>query len=121
MARPRKKATGLGDTVEQVLQATGIDKVAKFVLGEDCNCDERKKKLNAMFPYRNTNCLTEEEYQWLNETQVLKQNTFKPSEQTRIIQIYNRVFNLRQEPTSCASCFRDIVVKLSKVLDEYEA
>jgi len=29
----KKKATGLGDTVEQVLEATGIAKVAKFVLG----------------------------------------------------------------------------------------
>lgn len=120
MARPRK-AKGLGDTIEQITEATGIKKLVEFVAGEDCGCEERKKKLNAMFPYRNTNCLTEEEYQWLNETQVLKQHTFKPSEQTRIIQIYNRVFNLRQEPTSCASCFREIIVKLGKVLDEYEA
>jgi hypothetical protein len=29
----KTKATGLGDSVEKVFQATGIDKVAKFVLG----------------------------------------------------------------------------------------
>lgn len=119
----KRKATtskGLGDTVEKVLEATGIASVAKFVLGEDCNCEERKKKLNELFPYRNTNCLTEEEYQWLTETNVLSQDTFKPSEQTKLIAIYNRVFNLRQEPTSCASCFRELVFKMQKVYAEYQ-
>ena len=118
--RKATTSTGLGDTVEKVLEATGIASVAKFVLGEDCNCEERKKKLNELFPYRNTNCLTEEEYQWLNETNVLTQDTFKPSEQTKLIAIYNRVFNLRQEPTSCASCFSELVFKMQKVYAEYE-
>ena len=45
------KSKGLGDSVEKVLKATGIDKVAKKVLGDDCGCEERKKKLNQMFPY----------------------------------------------------------------------
>lgn len=118
--RQVKKSTGLGDTVEKVLEATGIASVAKFVLGEDCNCEERKKKLNELFPYRNTNCLTEEEYTWLNESGVLTQQTFRPTEQTKLIAIYNRVFNLRQEPTSCASCFREIVLKMQKVFEEYK-
>jgi hypothetical protein len=117
--RKATTSTGLGDTVEKVLEATGIASVAKFVLGEDCNCEERKKKLNELFPYRNTNCLTEEEYKWLNETNVLTQDTFKPSEQTKLIAIYNRIFNLRQEPTSCASCFRELVFKMQKVYAEY--
>ena len=37
---------GLGDTLEKVFKKTGIDKVAKWVLGEDCGCDKRKKDLN---------------------------------------------------------------------------
>lgn len=115
----KKKAQGLGDTVEQVLEATGVAKVAKFILGEDCKCDERKAKLNAMFPYRNINCLTEDEYKYLTDSKVLEQHTFKPSEQTEILKIYNRVFNIRQEPTSCASCFREIIVKMQKVHAEY--
>lgn len=116
----KRKAQGLGDTIEQITEVTGIKKLVEFVAGEDCGCEERKKKLNALFPYRNTNCLTEEEYQWLKETNVLSQDTFKPSEQTKLIAIYNRVFNLRQEPTSCASCFRELVFKMQKVLAEYE-
>lgn len=115
----KKKPQGLGDTIEQVLEATGVAKVAKFILGQDCGCDERKAKLNEMFPYRNVNCLTEDEYNWLTETNILQKDTYKPSEQTKLIAIYNRVFNLRQEPTSCASCFRELVFKMQKVYTEY--
>ena len=39
------KSKGLGDSVEKVLKATGIDKVAKKVLGDDCGCEQRKEKL----------------------------------------------------------------------------
>jgi hypothetical protein len=116
----KRKAKGLGDTIEQITEVTGIKKLVEFVAGEDCGCEERKKKLNELFPYRNTNCLTEEEYTWLNESGVLTQQTFRPTEQTRLIAIYNRVFNLRQEPTSCASCFREIVLKMQKVFEEYK-
>mgnify|MGYP003142797974 CR=1 FL=1 len=37
---------GLGDKVEKVFKKTGIDKIAKWALGEDCGCDERKENLN---------------------------------------------------------------------------
>ena len=43
-----KASKGLGDSVEKELKATGIDKVAKKVLGDDCGCEERKQKLNKM-------------------------------------------------------------------------
>lgn len=116
----RKKATGLGDTVEQVLEVTGVAKVAKWIMGDDCNCDARKEKLNALFPYNKPECLTEDEYNYLNKTQVLFKNTIKPTEQDAILKIYNRIFKIRQEPTSCASCLREIIVKMQKVFNEYE-
>ncbi len=51
------ESQGLGDTVEKVLEVTGIAKVAKWLLGEDCGCDARKAKLNELFPYRQPKCL----------------------------------------------------------------
>jgi hypothetical protein len=118
---PRKKAEGLGDTVANVLEATGIAKVAKFVLGEDCNCEERKQKLNEWFPYRKPECLTEEEYNWLTETRILEKDDFKMMEVTRVREIYSRVMKIRLEPSSCASCFREIVFNLRKIYQAYEA
>ena len=118
--RTQPKAQGLGDTVEQVLEATGIAKVAKFLMGEDCGCDERKAKLNEMFPYNKPECLTEDEYNYLNESQVLFKASIRPTEQAEILNIYNRVFHVRREPTSCASCLREIVIKMQKVFNEYQ-
>lgn len=115
----RKKAAGLGDTVEQVFEATGIARVAKFLMGDDCNCDARKEKLNALFPYHRPECLTEDEYNYLSESQVLQKNEIKPSEQDAILKIYNRVFHVSREPTSCASCLREIIEKMKKVFNEY--
>ena len=39
------KSKGLGDSIEKITKATGIDKVAKFILGEDCGCQARQEKL----------------------------------------------------------------------------
>ena len=117
----KRKAKGLGDTIEQITEATGIKKLVKFVAGEDCGCDERKKKLNEWFPYRQPECLTEEEYNWLAETRILEKDTFKPTEVTRVREIYSRVMKVRLEPSSCASFFREIVFNLRKVYDAYEA
>jgi hypothetical protein len=116
---PKKKATGLGDTVAQITKATGIDKLVKFVAGEDCGCDARKEKLNALFPYRTPKCLTEDEYTYLTESKVLTQQTFKPSEQDAILKIYNRIFGISREPTSCATCWMEIINKMQKVYNEY--
>ena len=56
---------GVGDTLEKVFEATGVADVVKFIAGEDCGCDERKEKLNELFPYKNPECFTEEEYNWI--------------------------------------------------------
>ena len=121
MARPKKiQAKGLGDTVESVLKATGIDKVAKFILGEDCGCDERKEKLNALFPYKKTLCLTENEYEWLKNWIDTKTNQVTPSDQAQILVIYNRIFLQRNEPSNCSSCLKDMVDQLKTVMLTYE-
>ena len=117
--RTQPKATGLGDTVENVLEVTGVAKVAKWIMGDDCNCEERKQKLNELFPYRTVQCLTEDEYTYLNESQVLSKNELKPSEQDAILKIYNRIFGISREPTSCATCWLEIIQKMQKVFNEY--
>ena len=66
MAKTKKKSEGLGDTIAKVTKATKIDKLVKFVAGEDCGCDERRKKLNKLFSYNpHIECLLEDEYKLL--------------------------------------------------------
>ena len=120
MAKTRTtQAKGLGDTVAKLTQATGIDKLVKFIAGEDCGCDERQAKLNELFPYRTPKCLTEDEYTYLHESQVLTKQTLKPSEQDAILKVYNRIFGISREPTSCATCWLEIIQKMQKVFNEY--
>ena len=51
-----KKSKGLGDTIEKVTKATGLNSLAQMsanLLGKkDCGCGKRKDKLNKMFPYK---------------------------------------------------------------------
>jgi hypothetical protein len=121
MGRPaKKKATGLGDTVEQILEVTGVAKVAKFIMGDDCNCDKRKEYLNKMFPYNKPNCLLENEYEYLKDFFSVHRNELKPTQQQVLLPIYARVFNVRAEPTSCDSCWIEMVSKLKRVYENYE-
>jgi hypothetical protein len=115
----KRKPKGLGDTIENVFQATGIDKIAKFVLGEDCGCDERKEKLNKLFPYKKVNCLEENEYNYLTTFFERKTDQITPVEQSDLLAILNRLFNTKHEPTTCSSCWRDYINQLKKVYEEY--
>ena len=119
MGRPRKKAVGLGDTVEQLLKVTKIAKVANWILGEDCGCDERKAKLNELFPYRKPECLEEPEYRFLKEWFEKNTDVVKPSEQATMLKIHSRIFKVRNEPTSCVPCLLDKVNQLRTVYNEY--
>jgi hypothetical protein len=121
MAEARaNESQGLGDTVEKIFEATGIAKLVHFIAGDDCNCDKRKATLNKLFPYNNPLCLTEDEYQYLDAFVTSKRDDLKHAEQTRMLSIYNRVFKAKNEPTNCASCWRDIINSLKKVHRTYE-
>lgn len=112
-------SSGVGDTVEKAFKKVGIDKAAKFILGEDCGCDERKEILNHIFPYQKPLCLTEDEYNYL-DSKMGKLNTVTIEEQKKLLGIYNRVFKDNRELTGCGSCFLNGVwKKLQRIFKEY--
>jgi len=113
------KSEGVGDTVEKITKATGIQKAVKFLAGEDCGCDERKEILNHIFPYQKPLCLTEDEYNYL-DTKMGKLSTVTIEEQKHLLGIYNRVFKDNRELTACGSCFLNGVwKKLERIFKEY--
>jgi len=113
------KSKGLGDDVQKVFKKTGIAKVAKWALGEDCGCDERKNKLNKMFPSQKPECLTEKEYLYLKNI-IGKTNQITVDQQKELILIYNRVFKDKANYTSCGTCFLNgVYKKLETILNEY--
>ena len=116
----KKESKGLGDTVAKITKATGIDKLVKFVAGEDCGCEERKQKLNELFPYTKPKCLTEEEFNTLDTYFKKNTDTLTSEEQQQFLIINNRVLNEQRTISSCISCLRDLVIKLKQIYDEYQ-
>ena len=124
---PRKKAApkskGLGDTIEKFTKKTGIKKVVEKVsevTGIDCGCDERKSLLNKMFPYRNTDCLTDEEFNWLDIFYKSRRPSLTHEEQVKMVSIHNRVLASRREVSSCGSCVREMVNIMKRLYLEYK-
>ena len=109
------KSKGLGDSVEKVLKATGIDKVAKKVLGDDCGCEERKEALNRMFPYAKVRQFTEDEMSIYESVLPRIGSTVKREDQAILVKLYNKVFNANKKPSSCGSCVQQTVAQLAKV------
>ena len=49
------KSKGLGDTIDKITTKTGVKKIIRVVTNVvgigGCGCEERKDKLNEIFPY----------------------------------------------------------------------
>lgn len=122
----KSKAKGLGDTIEMVTEATGIKKAVEMfaaATGVDCGCDERKKKLNELFPYKHTECLEESEYNFLKDFYVAFDGVKVEEKYTRpLAEIHARVFNHKFDvPCSCSpKTWKAWINDLRKVYDEYD-
>jgi hypothetical protein len=120
MAKRKRVNEGIGDTVHSVLKATGIDKLAKFVLGEDCGCEERRQKWNEHWRYHTPQCLNEEQYQYLKEFYDRNPTQVTSAELKSIYSIYNHVFHWKKkELTSCVECIRETIAELYKIYEDY--
>jgi len=120
----KRKSKGLGDTVEQITKATGIKKVVEAIseaTGVDCGCEARKEALNKLFPYKQTECLNDEDNEWLTQFFSVTNNQLTPKQQIKIIDIYKNVFNQKIEPSNCGSCWRDRINELKKIYDTQNA
>ncbi len=115
-----KKLQGAGDLVEKVLQVTKVDKVAKWILGEDCGCEKRKEYLNKVMPFAKVECLNEDEYNWLDKYYNGKTSRIDSSTQDQFNVIYNRIFNKKVGRSSCPSCVAQRIKEMRKIYNEYK-
>jgi hypothetical protein len=108
---------GIGDSIEKITKATGIKKVVdkiSEVTGIDCGCEERKKKLNQMFPYARP--FTEDELSiYESVLPRLKSGTITGSDQAILVKLYNKIFNTNKKTSGCSSCVQETLAKLAKV------
>ena len=116
------KSKGLGDTIEKITEATGIKAVVKAIAGDQCGCDERRDKLNKIFPYsRQPECLNQEEIDYLSGG-VLSKKTLTHDQRVRIAEIHSRVFNHKFDvPCTCSpKIWMQWIRELQELLDVSE-
>lgn len=114
------KSKGLGDTIEKITTATGIKKLVKWAAGKDCGCDERKQKLNKMFPYKAKDCLTEEEFKWADDYFKIFRSTISRDDQRYMLNIHNRIFKSNKTESSCGSCVRGLYADIERLYKIYK-
>jgi len=120
----RKPSRGIGDTIEKITKATGIEKAVKFIAGEDCGCEERKAKLNALVPYRQPLCMTEFEYNWMKTFREQQNTTITHMESEEIAKMYHRIFQLKRVYKPCTCNPREwqrMINELNAVFETYDA
>jgi hypothetical protein len=110
---------GLGDSLKKVFDATGVSDLVEWMAGEDCGCDDRRKKLNEVFRYDKPECLREDEYMFLADFYERNPNTVTGDEKMELIKIYNRVFRQNKKPTSCGPCLKSTIEKLKQFFELY--
>ena len=119
-----QEGDGLGDKIESVLEATGIAKVAKAVLGDNCGCEERKRKFNEarIFVPKQQRCFTEEEEaEYKDFLLQRKTNKWTADEVTLLFRLYADIFGKKYNiKRMCGSCMgtANILRNITKDLDE---
>lgn len=114
---------GLGDTIEKITKATGIKAAVEWFseqTGIDCGCDKRQEKLNKLWPYQKTECLTKSEYDYLDSFyKKEKRLTVSKEEQAELVKIHNRVFHSKKRISTCAPCVKGLVKDLHALYEAY--
>ena len=111
-----KKSKGLGDKVASFTKATGIDKLVHAV-AEDCGCEERRAKLNALFPGRNVEMTPEDVELFATLLPAIKSGRLRRPESRTMYNIFNRTFNANEKPCNCTGKNKRMVEKLQRAYE----
>jgi hypothetical protein len=116
----KSKSKGLGDTIAKVTKATGVEKIVKTFFGDDCGCDQRRERLNKMFPYRTINDMTQQQIKFFKDVlqPAYRHGVLSKENRKEFYALYESVFQKKMKQTSCSSCNKNMYVELLKV---YEA
>jgi len=96
--------------------------LTKFIAGEDCGCEERRVKLNQLFPTKQPLCLSEDEYNWLTDFRAIESQSLTKDEANMLSAIYTRVFQLRKKYMPCKcdpKAWQQMVNDLNQVYATY--
>ena len=121
---------GVGDIVDTITEKTGIKKLVKKIVGDDCGCDERKERWNKINLFKKDlepRCLTDEEHEEYSDffnTRTLKvlspvkaNGSIDNKHRVFVCDLYAKVFNkLHYEP--CLNCDPKPLINMIHNLDK---
>jgi hypothetical protein len=112
---------GLGDKIEKFTEKTGIKKAIKMIFGDDCGCQERKEKLNSLFPnFKNIRPFTPDEKKVYENIipKIEKTKKIMPDQQTALNILNKSIFNTTVKWTACGSCNKTTLENLRKIYEK---
>jgi len=107
---------GLGDRIAQFTKATGIDKAVKAVV-KDCGCEQRRAKLNAIFPGRNVEMSEEDVTAFEELLPAIERGRLNRHQSRDMYAIFNRTFNANERPCNCTGKNKSMVEKLQRAYE----
>jgi|TARA_R100000084_G_C4532644_1_gene91877 hypothetical protein len=115
------KSKGLGDDIKKIADKTGISKAVKMIFGDDCGCEERRQKLNNMFPnFKNIRPFTKDEKKVYEKIipEVEKIKKVSSENQVALNVLYKAVFNTPAKWSNCGSCNIKTLENLRRVYEK---
>ena len=112
---------GLGDTISNITEKTGIKKAVKMIFGDSCGCDERRKKLNDAFPnFKNIRPFTADEKKIYESTIPTIEKTQRITQNDRNVLgvLHKSVFKMDAKWSGCGSCNQKTITKLKRVYEK---
>lgn len=97
--------------------------MVKFIAGEDCGCEERKEKLNKLFPYKQTSCMTETRYKQWSEFRNKPTDVLQPDDQKFVAHTHAEIFNhsLHRPCTCNPKAWQKMIEEINGVYSTYES
>ncbi len=114
-SRKKSKSKGVGDTVAKITKATGIDRLVHAVVGEDCGCDERREKLNKLFPYAKEMDAAQMDLYRVHLEGWRSQVRIEVEQQKVMIDLLHQTTGNRIKLSRCSSCVKTNLTKLETI------
>lgn len=108
------KSKGLGDSIEKVTKATGVKWVVeKFteLTGVDCGCENRKERLNKLFPYNAPEMqddVINDAWHFVNSLG----SRISQEDRLKLLELHKTYINPLSKDTTCVSCLNRWILNL---------
>lgn len=115
------KSKGIGDDIKKIADKTGLSMLVEKIFGDDCGCNERREKLNKLFPnFKNIRAFTQDEKKVYESLipEIQKKKHISPNEKKYLNILYKAVFDSKAKWSNCGKCNVKTLENLRRVYEK---